>query len=503
MSAGVLGVTALATATLGAVAPVGAAVPAKAASPKPAFAAGPCPEGVPASDRISCGTLTIPENRTKPGGAQVQLAVATIAAPQPVVGATPLLRISGGPGDPDLTVAGDFLDDPRVLDRDVVLVDLRGTGASTPSLACPEVDVVDTLGAPSEDRAARRANLDAVAACRDRLDGEGVNRRVYDYTEMSADLADLRVALGIPKWDVYGISNGGRLALELVRRHPQGIRSLVLDASLPPQGNYFGEQWPHAARAFEELFAECSANAACAAAHPDLANRFARLVESLATDPVTVTVTNTDTGAPGTVVFDDRHTLEFLRSGLYDTGLLPAIPALIDGLANGGAFELVAGEVLRRGPEPGFAFGQSLSDNCREEVAFLKPATTAAQAKQFPALARVIGDDTFRAECRVWNVGKAAASVDRPVRSRIPTLLTVGTLDPVHPRAVERGDREVPPEQHHRRGPRHRPRRRVRRRMPDRDRARLPHRPDRRARHGLRPVDATPGLHLTPSPPGF
>ncbi len=47
----------------------------------------------------------------------------------------------------------------------------------------------------------------------------------------------------------------------------------------------------------------------------------------------------------------------------------------------------------------------------------------------------MIGDDTSRAECRVWNVGKAAASVERPVRSRIPTLLTVGTLDPVHPRA--------------------------------------------------------------------
>ena len=435
LAAAALGIAVLGVNVVAAVPPAGAGPPDRATATEPVFEPGACPEGVPASDRIACGTLTVPENRAKPAAGRVHLAVATIRAPNPAPGATPLLRISGGPGDPSLVEAQSFLDDPPVLDRDLVLVDLRGTGFSTPSLACPEVDAVDTLAVASGDPAVRRAHLDAIGACRDRLEGEGVDRRAYDYGEMSADLADLRRALRIAQWDVYGISNGGRLALELVRRHPQGIRSLVLDASLPPQGNYFGELWPHAARAFDELFAQCERDRACAAAHPDLEARFRTLIRSLETTPVTVTVTNPATGAPGTVVFDDRHTLEFLRGGLYDTGLLPVIPSLIDELVKGNAFEVVASEVLGRSASPGFAFGQALSDNCREEVPFVRPSTFAAQAQQLPLLRRVILDDIFRRECKVWKVGRADVSVDRPVRSRIPALLTVGTLDPVHPRA--------------------------------------------------------------------
>lgn len=413
------------------------AVPSSAAATgkAPAFEEGPCPEPVPRSDRVTCGVLTVPEDRNRPRQSQVRLAVAILHPEEPQPSAAPLLFVSGGPGDAALPDVEGFLQTPFVTDRDMILVDLRGTGASKPSLACPEV-VASLFGAATGDRKARAAYLGQLRACRDRLEDEGVDRRAYDYEAMSADLADLRRALGIAEWNVYGISNGGRLALELVRRHPQGVRSVVLDAALAPDGNFFTELWPHGARAIDLLFSACNAQPTCTEAHPDLEKRLFDFVEQARREPVVVTTENPNTGEPDTVVLDDINLLEVLRGALYDTSLLPAIPSLMDGLIDGSLSEVVAQEVLARtGPSPAFSLGQSLSDNCREEMAFVKQRELQQQARRMPQYRRVILDDLSREECRVWNVGKADVSVDRPVTSKIPALLLVGSFDPVHPLA--------------------------------------------------------------------
>jgi len=402
---------------------------------KPEFEPGACPDGVPTDPRLECGTVTVPEHHGRAGGHDVVLAVGRIHPASGPSTEPPLLYVTGGPGDSALPFAQDFLDDPPVDDRDLILVDLRGTGYSQPSLECPEATgELFSFGAASDDAEANRAALAAIRDCKERLEADDIDLRAYDYTEISADLADVRTALGIDEWDVYGISNGGRVALELVRRHPQGVRALVLDAALPPQGNFFTELWPHGARAIKALFDACAQDATCNAAHPNLEARFWDMVESLRTSPKSVTGTDAETGSTGTVVFDDRHTLEILRGGLYDTTLIPIIPSLLDQLTKGEAFEGVANEVVARTGNFGYSLGEELSDNCREEVAYAPRSAFVRQAKELPDYKRVILDDTFRKECKMWDVGKADPSVDRPVRSKIPALLLVGEFDPVHPR---------------------------------------------------------------------
>jgi hypothetical protein len=43
-----------------------------------------------------------------------------------------------------------------------------------------------------------------IQACRDRLAASGVDLAAYNSTENAADIAELRVALGIGTWNVYG-----------------------------------------------------------------------------------------------------------------------------------------------------------------------------------------------------------------------------------------------------------------------------------------------------------
>lgn len=435
-------VLALTTALVVGIVAIGASERVIAAATSP-FTLGRCPDVVPAStspgSRVACGTLTVPEDRAHPSRAKVRLAVAVIhPAGAKASGATPLLYVSGGPGDAALPAVQFFLEQPFVTDRDMVVVDLRGTGSSEPSLACPEVYEVDGLAVRTDDPSGQAEYLRALTACRKRLVQSGVDLAAYDYSESAADLADLRRALGIAEWDVYGISNGGRLALELVRRHPEGIRSLVLDSALPPQGNYYTELWPHGARAFHALFTACVNDAACNAAHPDLEQRFWKLIDSLRKQPVTVTVTDPTTGKPRKAVFDDLRLLEVVRGALYDTSIIPIIPGVLDQLTKGNSFDFVAEQILARqdGPDV-FSDGEMFSDNCREEVAFIGSGELPRLARAMPKFRRAITDEdqVIRAQCRVWNVGKAAGSVDLPVRSRIPALALSGSLDPVHPRS--------------------------------------------------------------------
>ena len=70
----------------------------------------------------------------------------------------------------------------------------------------------------------------ATVACHDRLVDDGVALDSYNTAENAADIADLRVAMGIEEWDLYGVSYGTALALTVLRDHPEGVRSVVLDS---------------------------------------------------------------------------------------------------------------------------------------------------------------------------------------------------------------------------------------------------------------------------------
>ncbi|HLP43408.1 MAG TPA: alpha/beta fold hydrolase, partial [Fibrobacteria bacterium] len=89
-------------------------------------------------------------------------------------------------------------------DRDIVLVDQRGTGGSAP-LAC-ELDEDDlTNGDPALVPALARR-------CLDSLQGAGRDVRPYTTSVAVQDLDRVRAALGYERINLYGVSYGTRVA---------------------------------------------------------------------------------------------------------------------------------------------------------------------------------------------------------------------------------------------------------------------------------------------------
>src|SRR5215470_10307534 len=413
----------------------------------PRFEPAPCPKLAGANElaKASCGYLVVLENRSRPTGRTIRLLVAKYPARSPEKRADPVVYLAGGPGDiapldVNGLIAADF-----IRDRDILVVSQRGTMFSEPALTCAPLDDFfrELLSIRFYSAATERAHLAVTDACHRELTGTGAELSAYNSTQSAADFVDLRRVLGIAIWNVYGASYGSYLAQTLIRGHPDGIRSVVLDSVLPPTYTIPGNWWV-TRTAFDNLFHACAADTACNAAHPHLETTFTRLVNKLEAEPRTTTVSDPATGKDIKVVLDGGALVDWLRNQNYAVPLLQAAPERIDGLAarRADAIEAIARDRAGRAPPPGpnvpaLGYGLSYGVSCREDYPFATQADLAAAGKQafpdYPASIQVEGVGGWayvNQDCRdVWKVPAAPEAMRQPVASGIPTLLISGSFD--------------------------------------------------------------------------
>ncbi len=424
-----------------------AAQAAEATATVPRFEPADCPklQGAEELAKASCGYLVVPENRSQPNGRTIRLMVAKYPARSAEKRPDPIVYLAGGPGDiapleVNGLIAADFL-----RDRDIYVVSQRGTMFSDPALTCAANDEFsrELLGLRFYSEATKRAHLAATEVCHRDLAATGADLSAYNSTESAADFADLRQVLGFDVWNIYGTSYGSYLAQTVMRDHPAGIRSVVLDSVLPTTYNV-AANWQNASDGFGNIFQACAAQPACNAAHPQLEQTFTALVNKLEAEPLTATVKDPATGEDIKVVIDGGALIDWLRNQNYGLAMLQAAPDRIDGLAAGrpDAIEAISLDRASRAPppEPGapaLGYGLALGVSCRESYPFATPQDLAAAGrKAFPDYPASIQDEGiggwayFNEDCReVWKVPAAPEAMHQPVVSDLPTLLISGTFD--------------------------------------------------------------------------
>ncbi|MGB6923540.1 MAG: alpha/beta hydrolase, partial [Methyloceanibacter sp.] len=313
---------------------------AESADQVPRFEPADCPrlQGAEELAKASCFYLMVPENRSQPNGRTIRLMVATYPARSAEKRPDPVVYLAGGPGDIAPLEVNGLIAAGFIRDRDIVVMSQRGTMFSEPALTCAASDDFsrELLGLRFYSEATKRAHLAATEACHRELAATGADLSAYNSTESAADFADLRQVLGFDVWNVYGTSYGSYLAQTLMRDHPEGIRSVVLDSVLPTTYNV-AANWRNASDGFGNIFRTCAAEPACNAAHPHLEQTFTALVNKLEAEPLTATVKDPATGEDIEVVIDGGALIDWLRNQNYGVPMLQAAPNRIDGLAAGRA----------------------------------------------------------------------------------------------------------------------------------------------------------------------
>ena len=111
---------------------------------------------------------------------------------------------------------------------DVIALDQRGTGLSTPRLDCPDTSVQLPLEQPIDPEAMSDAYLRVATACAEYWKANGADLAGYTTVESVRDLNDLREALGENTINLYGGSYGTHLALAAIRLIPEALDRVVL-----------------------------------------------------------------------------------------------------------------------------------------------------------------------------------------------------------------------------------------------------------------------------------
>ncbi|GAB4430917.1 MAG: hypothetical protein Fur0044_28570 [Anaerolineae bacterium] len=391
----------------------------------------------PGSLGFKCGYVTVPEQHRAPSGPTIRLAVAILPSTAENPAPDPLFMAQGGPGGSSLELFPLFmLNNPIREERDIVIFDQRGTLYSKPNLLCPELDKLtkETLALDLSKEEGEKLSLAAYQACGDRLTGEGINLAAYNSLENAADVNAVRAALGYDQINFYGVSYGTLLGLHTMRDFPEILRSVVLDAVVPAQGSFLNQTARSASRAFQEAIQLCADDPDCNTAYPDLENVIFEVMGRLNEEPVTVPVTDPETGQTYQTLVNGDLFLNTLFLALYDPSQLPIFPTIVYN-TRAGDYDLLSRLLPLLIFQPTVSVGMYQTVVCAEETNF-DPARMPIEGVR-PELATLMRDsnESLFKVCDLWQIPKLGPQANEPVVSDVPTLLLSGRFDPITPAA--------------------------------------------------------------------
>jgi pimeloyl-ACP methyl ester carboxylesterase len=409
-----------------------------------------------------CGQLKVPLDYASAASPLITISFRWLPALQHATGT--ILAVEGGPGFASIGTESDYraMIGPLLDSRNLLLIDLRGTGTSTP-IRCR---ALEQAGA---HQSGDRFNQ-LVGACgrqlnhqwRYRAGGGWVHASDDFNTAYSARDADrVLQALRLSRVDLYGDSYGSWFAQAFAARYPARLRSVTLDSTYQVLGldPWYTTTVITARRAFA---AACRLWPACAAAPGQAWARIAALARRLARDPVSGKTTTAD-GTEGQLTVTVVTLVNLINNAGFDPVVYRNLDAAARALLRGhDPAPLLRVAALSLGfddtnyPFPEYSDGLYFAVACTDYVQlFSRTAPPAQRARQYRAALRREPARTFApfsvaqwtaldqytesySGCLDW---PAPARLHPPVTRRpplvpprLPVLVLSGTLDSLTPR---------------------------------------------------------------------
>ncbi len=302
---------------------------------------------------VICGIVEVPYDHRAPGGQTINIAFnlykAHSLSPEP----DPVIYLHGGPGDGTVSRVGRtvaFFEHLRGR-RDIIAIDERGVDSSAPEMDCyttlgeqlgPVVESQSGIDVPTLEQ-------DFIKGCLEELDAKGIDYSLINTEQNAMDVPAVMSALGYDSYNIYGISYGTKLTMEILRQDPPGIRSAIIDGNAPPWLPLYSMLWQPHSDPIRASLAPCERDPVCSEAYPDIIARTFQLFETLDAAPLE--------GAHGPVDFGVLYSIINERvnmAGDYHART-PYIPLMVTQLEQGDTTildRLISGDLP---PEPAAA----------------------------------------------------------------------------------------------------------------------------------------------------
>ncbi|MCP4662628.1 MAG: alpha/beta hydrolase, partial [bacterium] len=371
------------------------------------------------------GRLTVPENRRDRRSRLIEVALVRLPSRAEEPG-PPIVFLGDAPQHAATETARSDLIYAlhRMRDlADVILLDQRGSGLSSPRLDCPQRIIL-----PFDQPTSAEGWIDEYRLksqrCAATWRARGVDLSGYNARESADDIEDLRRALGEPSLVLWGVGYGTHIALDVLARRPDTVERAILHA---PQGGDHLLTLPQLAdRAFSQIAARSDR------VHPgDLRATLENLLAELSARPVTVRVVRPVNGKTVKVTIGGFDLALYLARGLADREILRTVPALLADLERGEYTVLATAAVRqRRQPLPSAATfamhcASGASGERRRLVRSQLPSSLVGRAMNLP----------YPEVCDAWPVADLGDGFRRVRGADVPVLFVTANLDgrtPMH-----------------------------------------------------------------------
>lgn len=370
--------------------------------------------------------LIVPENRNKPDSNPIELVFARLRslADQP---AAPLVYLAGGPG----SSSSHFADDPRTLDGfmpilevcDVIFLDQRGTGRSSPNLRYTPENLQPQEVFLSEE-AAMTYLIEASRQTKAHWERQGVDLAGYTTVQNAEDLNDLRVALGVERLSLLGFSYGTHLALATIKRHGEHLENVI---ACGVEGLHETYKLPSTMDTqFRKLSMLAAQDDRVGSHVPDLVGLLERVCAKLDREPMTVEVTDPVTRETVLVPVGSFGLKMILRFDMGDASDLRVFPRLLHSIDQGDS------TILRWFVQKRYGTVRSIN-----AMTFVMDSASGASPERLMRIeaeaARSLFGNVMNMPilqvAHIWEAPDLGSDFRGPIVSNVRTLFLTGTLD--------------------------------------------------------------------------
>jgi pimeloyl-ACP methyl ester carboxylesterase len=317
---------------------------------------------------------------------------------------------------------------------DLLVIEQRGAGESTPKLICPELSRIykESWSILPNERDGT-LGVDASNACFDRLLDQGVRVQSFNTQSSARDFEEIRKALGFKQWKVLGTSYGARVALRMAQDYPDAVDSLILDSPDSPTDD--PSMFMHSVdveNVLRRISVACESSDDCNAEFQTLRSDWQTLIERLQEHPLKLTITHPKTLEDLVVYLDEEDFLHVVLSLAYWDS--PALPRAITALAKGSS-SLFASLV-----QHSMLFDDDFSDVlydvivCQEQYPLVDLDAHRHRIAKLSIGRRSAEEvmQNYESICQNLNKGESIRVTSWGLDDiEVPTLVLSGTLDPI------------------------------------------------------------------------
>ena len=271
--------------------------------------------------------------------------------------------------------------------------------------------------------------------CFNLLTKKGLDLNQYTTLSTVEDIKNIIQLIKAKRWNIYAVSYGTRVALQLLKEDNALIKAVILDSVYPTDINELIVVPELMANSFKKLLTTCRLKYFCGKFAPNLEKNISQMVKELNSKPYAFKVQPENYNKEITVTINGYRFAWMLYMSMYHWDLIEKMPAAIATAAKHGpaALKPMVTKYAQWSLDKTFSPAAYYSVECHDRDKIVSREMYQTEVDKYPYVKQFVGFQWQYDVCKFWKSGRAPKEFFQPTKSSAPILLLNGELDPVTP----------------------------------------------------------------------